>query len=1220
MNSNRHVLSVLILILFFFKSGSVFPQALNISNPVKQKYQVQRAAPFITAPDISYKTPQTYSINSTITPLLPANTGGSVPATSYGQVITFAGTGTAGMVNNTGTKASFSAPLGLGADGAGNIYVGDYNNNLIRKISPAAVVTTCAGVAGLYGAKNGSASVATFELPQGVAVDNSGNIYVADSFNNLIRKITPGGTVSTLAGQANVSGSANGTNATFNSPTGVAVDNAGNVFVADQGNNLIRRITPNGSVSTLAGIAGISGSANGNNATFNAPSGLAFDNSQNLFVADAGNNLIRMITPAGYVSTFAGSGLAGAQDGQGMAASFNHPDAIAVNFYGVLYVADERNNMIREISASGMVSTVAGNGTGGSGDGVGKNATFSYPGSIVADNMGNVYAGDINTYLIRKIAVTGYKIDKALPLGLTFDQTTGAISGRPTTQSPPINYTITAYNAAGSSSTVVNIAVNGNVIVSPTPPDISYQTPQTYYVNNPATPLLPSNAGGPVPANVYGQVTTIAGTGTPGKNNGVGTSASFAGPAGLIFDKSGTLFISEVINNDIREMSPSRLVSTFAGTGTQGVTNGPGNSATFNTPYQLTMDAGQNLYVSDFTNNVIREITPSAVVSTFAGSGIQSNNNGPKATASFNNPEGLVFDPSGNMYVADRGNSTIKKIDLTGQVSTFAIFNGGAAPVSPDAGLGFLATDAAGNVYFGNTDQVELSTPAASLKVIAGSGSPGFADGKGTVAQFFGSNGITVGQTGDIYIADTYNNRIRRINTAGVVHTLAGEGVNGNNDGVGSSATFFHPYGVAVDPTGNFLYVADNGNNLIREVAITGYDIDKTLPAGLVFDTMTGKISGTPAFPSPPEIYTVTAYNAGGSSSAAISIQILEVSVAFNPLPAKTVCNADFDPGATGGGPIIYTSSNPAVATIVLGKIHITGTGTAQITADDGTSQASQTLTVAAAVTPTITISPSALDDCEGNAVTFTATIAGGGTNPIYQWWVNGQNKGTNSPQFTSINLNSGDNITCILTSNAVCVTGNTASSNTATFMVDPPIATSVKITSSETVPICAGTAVTFMAIAYSPDVTPSYQWQVDGVNAGTDQPTFSTSALADGSIVTCKVTSTGKCVINPVATSNAIVINLNPASQCIVTIPNAFTPNSDGINDRWDIGALQAYPGCTIAVYNRYGALIFNAVNYAKAWDGTGNGKKLAVGTYYYVIDLKNGKKPLVGSVTILR
>jgi gliding motility-associated-like protein len=831
---------------------------------------------------------------------------------------------------------------------------------------------------------------------------------------------------------------------------------------------------------------------------------------------------------------------------------------------------------------------------------------------------GNGAAAAINN-AIRKISITGYTINKPLPPGLTFDPTTGIISGTPTAISSSTNYTVTAYNAEGSSSTIVNITVTNNAVALPAPPNISYQTPQSYNVSQTITPLTPANTGGAVPANIYGQVSTFAGSGVSGNVNATGTAAGFAAPVGLAFDAPGNLYVSELGNNDIRKITPAGVVSTFAITSVF-----PGGGLIINnfvSLYQLAFDGTGNLYAADEGGECIWKITAVGVISAYAGTGIQGTLDGSAANATFNNPVGIAIDPGGNMYVADRGDNTIRKIDPKGQVTTFVTVGGTAAPANDVSGLYYLATDATSNLYFGNSNQVEMSTPAAAINVIAGNTTAGFADGNGTSASFDGLVGIAVAGSGIKYVGDVVNNRIRQINVAGIVSTLAGNGARGSNNGLSGSANFFSPYGVTVDPTGNFLYVADMGNNLIRKVAITGYTIDKSLPNGLTFDPTTGIISGTPSFASPTETYTITAYNTGGSSSAMVTIQILdEETIAFDPIPPKTACDADFNPGATGSGPVTYTSQTPAVATIVSGNIHITGPGTSVITATDGTSTATQTLTVNPAVTPTISITPQMPDTCQGKIMVFAAQITNGGSSPAVQWQVNGQNVGSGSQEFSTSTLNNGDEINCTLTSNAPCTTANMVTSNTAVFTADPFISTSVKIVAGETGMVCEGTPLTFTAIAYSPDVNPAYQWQVNGINAGTNHATFTSSTLAAGDTVTCTTVSTGKCLIDAQTTSNAIIIAFSPQSLCVISIPNTFTPNGDGINDLWDINALQGYPGCTVSIYSRYGSLVYHSINYPKAWDGTYNGQKLPVGTYYYIIDLKNGKKPLSGFVTIVR
>ncbi len=325
-----------------------------------------------------------------------------------GVVSTLVGSaGVSAFANGTGPNAAFNWPAGIAVDSSDNLYVADAGNQLIRKITSGFVVTTFAGQVGVTGSTNGTGTSASFYNPSEISVDSSGNVYVADTFNNLIRKITPSGVVSTLVGSSGVAGSANGTGiaASFNNPHGVAVDSSGNVYVADTGNNLIRKITSGGVVTTLAGSAGVTGSANGTGsaASFNNPYGVSVDISGKVYVADTGNNLIRKITSGGVVSTLAGSGSVGSANGNGSSASFNNPYGVAVDKYGKVYVADTFNNLIQEITPWGTVTTLAGSGSIGSADGTGTSASFFSPNGVAVDAYGKVYVADSGNYLIRII-------------------------------------------------------------------------------------------------------------------------------------------------------------------------------------------------------------------------------------------------------------------------------------------------------------------------------------------------------------------------------------------------------------------------------------------------------------------------------------------------------------------------------------------------------------------------------------------------------------------------------------------------------------------------------------------------------------------------------------------------------------------------------------------------------------------------------------------------
>ncbi|PKV50335.1 NHL repeat-containing protein [Aquimarina sp. MAR_2010_214] len=327
-----------------------------------------------------------------------------VVETSTITVSTFAGN-SSGYVDATGTAARFALPSGCTVDSHGNLFIADGTNHSIRKVTPVGVVTTFAG--GSPGYTDGTGTAAKFNYPYDIAIDANDNLYIADSNNNRIRKITPARVVTTLAGSG-VSGSANGTGtaARFSTPRGIAVDASGNVYVSDYGNHRIRKVTSAGVVTTLAG--GTVGFADGTglSARFNHPSGLTVNSNGDIYVCDNSNHRIRRITPAGVVATIVGDGTVGFLDNTGTSARFSYPRDITVDANDNLYVTDFGNRRVRKITPAKVVTTIAGNGATGSADGNGPSATFNSAYGIASAGSGVFYVTDNGSSRIRKIVIS----------------------------------------------------------------------------------------------------------------------------------------------------------------------------------------------------------------------------------------------------------------------------------------------------------------------------------------------------------------------------------------------------------------------------------------------------------------------------------------------------------------------------------------------------------------------------------------------------------------------------------------------------------------------------------------------------------------------------------------------------------------------------------------------------------------------------------------------
>ncbi len=637
-----------------------------------------------------------------------------------GTVTTVAGTpGQPGTTD--GLAARFNTPVGLAFDRDGTLLVADRLNHTIRRIAINGSVSTVAGQPGLPGSADGPVTTARLNEPWGLAFDPNGNLYIVERGNSTVRKLSADGTLSTLAGTAGLTGSTDGTGpaARFNSPTALTTDSSGNLFVADTGNATLRKLTLAGVVTTHAGTAGLTGSANGTGpaARFTTPLGLVGDRVGNIYVADAGTHNIRLVSPDGAVGTLLGSSTAdtyGATDAVDNAARFLGPAGLAISSDGSgLYIADSLNQSIRRVGNNLAVTTVAGpGGTFGSLDGPAATARFNAPLGLALDATGNLYVADTRNSTLRRISTSGTVTTVAGVSGEAthVDGLTGAgrfglpaavalLENGFVAVTDPLFHTVRSTNTTGALLTIggspnspgstdgasISSRFNGATGLAVGPDN-------TVYVADTANHTIRRLA-----ANV---VTTLAGlAATSGDADGPGASARFNAPRGLALDTAGNLYIADTANHTIRRLSATGTVSTIAGlAGTAGSANGTASTARFNAPTALAVDRAGNLFVADTGNHLVRQISPAGVVTTIGGAPLAGGYaEGPAATARFLHPSGIAVDSSGTLYVLQAGANVIVKglLDtrpvITAPPASLATATGSATTLSVTATGGGLS-------------------------------------------------------------------------------------------------------------------------------------------------------------------------------------------------------------------------------------------------------------------------------------------------------------------------------------------------------------------------------------------------------------------------------------------------------------------------------------------------------------------------------------------------
>jgi sugar lactone lactonase YvrE len=754
-------------------------------------------------------------------------------------ITTVAGNGASGYAGDNGpaTNASLTYATSVAVDASGNLFIGDAGNCHIRKVRTNGIISTVAGNGSDFYSGDGGAATGAGLDPYCVVVDASGNLFVADMFNNRVRKIGTNGTISTVAGAGTQGFSGDGgaaTSAKLRFPWCAALDASGNLFIADSGNNRIRKVT-NGIINTVAGNGtnGCSGDGGlATNAALGNPEGVTVDALGNLFIADFNNNRIRKVGTNGIITTVAGGGIDYPGDGGAATnASLCNPSGVAVDAFGNLFIADGGDNRIREVTTNGVITTVAGGGIHIPGDGGAATGAALYaPSGVSVDAAGDLFIADTGNNRIREVPIPGPT--------LALHGVTAGNDG---------SYDVIVSNAYGCvTSDVAVLTVQGP------PPSISVQ-PQDGLAVVGGTFTLTVAVSGPGPftcqwqgngVNLPSLITTVAGGGTNNfGDGGAATNASLLQPFGAAVDAFGNLFIADRNRNNIRKVGTNGIINTVAGSAVGVVgylgDGSPAIAALLALPCGVAVDPYGNLFIADTFFSHIRKVSNVSPydISTVAGVAGKITNgysgDGVAATNTpLNGPYDVVLDASGSLLIADTFNHRIRRVPNNGLIFTVAgigtnSYSGDGGPAT-NAAINTpcgVAADALGNFFIADTSNncVRVVDTNGIITTVAGTGTPGFSGdgGAATNASLALPQGVAVDAFGNLFIADTGNNCIRVVDGNGIITTVAGNGTNGfsGDGGAATNASLDLPSRVAVDAYGN-LFIADLANRRIRKVSI----------------------------------------------------------------------------------------------------------------------------------------------------------------------------------------------------------------------------------------------------------------------------------------------------------------------------------------------------------------------------------------------------------------